>query len=198
MYKQKIHFIILFISFLPATLLAQWQIESFEHTAEKTQSQSATVRNEDGFELAIFKTAKGIVWMDFSLSDNSFDELSQNKLPSFQIDDRKPVQMLRGFTATIVPADEGIEAIIVDDNENISTERDFSVNHIIAERLPERVICPIWQGESRPHLGTLDALQNGKVIKFYYVLTDGDTHQTSFTLEGAKQAISEAILGDLP
>ena len=77
MYKQFTHLIILIISFLPATLLAQWQIESFEHTAEKTQSQSATVKNEEGFELAIFKTAKGIVWMDFSLSDNSFDELSQ-------------------------------------------------------------------------------------------------------------------------
>ncbi len=151
------------------------------------------VRNEEGFELAIFKTVDGIVWLDFSLSDNNFDELSQNELPIFQIDDKKPVKMIRGFTATIVPADEGIEAIVVNDNESITTHKDFSFNHIIAERLPERVICPIWQGESRPHLGTIDALLNGKKIDFKYTLLNDTKGQTSFTLEGAKEAISTAI-----
>jgi hypothetical protein len=101
--------------------------------------------------------------------------------------------MLRGFTATIVPADEGIEAIVVDDQKNISTAKDFSVNHIIAERLPERVICPIWQGDSRPHLGTLDALVNGQQIVFDYTLDDDSTGTTNFTLQGANQAISHII-----
>jgi hypothetical protein len=136
---------------------------------------------------------EGIVWLDFSLSDNNFDELSQNELPIFQIDDKKPVKMIRGFTATIVPADEGIEAIVVNDNQSISTHKDFSFNHIIAERLSERVICPIWQGESRPHLGTIDALVNGKNIDFKYALLDASKGQTSFNLEGAKEAIRAAI-----
>ncbi|RKZ98067.1 MAG: hypothetical protein DRQ46_03180 [Gammaproteobacteria bacterium] len=187
--------IILFImvSLFSSATFADWTIETFTHAATKTQSQSAMVRNEDGFELAIFKTSEGIVWLDFSLSDNSFDELSQNQLPLFQIDDQKPVQMLRGFVATIVPADEGIEAIIVDEDNGISTDRDFSVNHIIAERLPERVICPIWQGESRPHLGTVDALANGQQITFDFVLLDGTKQQTVFTLKGAKQALEGTI-----
>lgn len=187
--------IIVFIAafLFSSTLFAQWHVETFNHEATNTQSQSAMVRNEDGFELAVFKTVEGIVWMDFSLSDNSFDELSQNRLPRFQIDDQKPVQMLRGFTATIVPEDEGIEAIRVTDDENISTDRDFSINHIIAERLPERVICPIWQGESRPHLGTLDALANGQQIRFDYVLSDGSKAHTSFTLNGAKKALDTAV-----
>ena len=172
---------------------ADWTIETFTHAATQTQSQSAMVRNDDGFELAIFKTAEGIVWMDFSLSDNTFDELSQNQAPLFQIDDQKPVQMLRGFVATIVPANEGIEAIIVDEDKNISTDRDFSVDHIIAERLPERVICPIWQGESRPHLGTIEALANGQKITFDYVLLDGKKEQTMFTLKGAKQALEGTV-----
>ena len=181
------------ISLISSAAFADWQVESFTHAATGTQSQSAMVRNEDGFELAIFKTTKGIVWMDFSLSDNSFDEFSQNQLPIFQIDDQKPVQMLRGFVATIVPADEGIEAVIVDSDESISTDRDFSVNHIIAERLPERVICPIFQGESRPHLGTLEALSQGKQISFNYVLLDGTKGQTIFTLKGAKQALETTV-----
>lgn len=186
------------ISFFIFTLFstsvsAQWQIETFSKDANQNQVKSATVRNEAGFELAIFKTAEGIVWLDFSLSDNNFDEFSQNELPIFQIDDKKPVKMIRGFTATIVPADEGIEAIVVNDNDSISTHKDFSFNHIIAERLPERVICPIWQGESRPHLGTIDALLKGKNIDFNYTLLNDTKGQTSFSLEGANEAISAAI-----
>ena len=186
-------FSLLIIALFSTSAVADWQIEQFEHSATQTQVTSAMVRNDDGFELAIFQTSEGIVWMDFSLSDNGFDVLAQRPLPSFQIDDRKPVQMLRGFTATIVPADEGIEAIVVDDKKNISTEKDFSVNHIIAERLPERVICPIWQGDSRPHLGTLDALFSGQQIVFTYTLDDDSTGTTNFTLQGANQALSHVI-----
>lgn len=188
----KIFSLLIFAPFSTAAA-ADWQIEQFEHSATQTLVKSAMVRNDDGFELAIFQTSEGIVWMDFSLSDYSFDVLAQRPLPRFQIDDRKPVQMLRGFTATIVPADEGIEAIVVNDQQSISTHRDFSVNHIIAERLPERVICPIWQGESRPHLGTLDALLNGQQILFNYTLDDDSTGTTNFTLQGANQAISHII-----
>jgi len=177
------------ITLFSSSVFAQWQVETFS----KNEIKSAMIRNEEGFELAIFKTAEGIVWLDFSLSDNSFDELAQNELPIFQIDDRKPVKMIRGFTATIVPADEGIEAIVVNDNQSISTERDFNFNHIIAERLPERVICPIWQGDSRPHLGTLDALINGQKIVFKYILLDHSEGQTSFNLKGAKQAINPVL-----
>jgi hypothetical protein len=93
--------------------------------------------------LAIFKSEQGEVWLDFSLFDNTFDELSQTQLPTFQIDDQKPVQMIHGFVAVIIPEDEGINAIVVNSDDEISTDKDFSVNHIIAERLPERVIPPI-------------------------------------------------------
>jgi len=176
-----------------SSVFAQWQIETFSQGVNQNEIRSAMIRNEEGFELAIFKTTEGIIWLDFSLSDNNFDQLSQNELPIFQIDDKKPVKMIRGFTATIVPANEGIEAIVVNDNETISTDRDFSVNHIIAERLPERVICPIWQGNDRPHLGTVESLLNGEIIDFKYTLLDGTKGQTSFVLDGAKETISTAI-----
>jgi hypothetical protein len=180
-------------SFFSAASWADWQVESFDHSASNTVRSSAMIRNEAGFELAIFKSTEGVVWMDFSLSDNSFDELSQNQLPIFQIDQLKPVQMIRGFVATIVPADEGINAIIVGDEGTITTEKDFSMNHIVAERLPERVICPIFQGASRPHLGTIEALSDGKTITFNLVLLDGKKVQTSFSLAGAKQALEKTI-----
>jgi len=172
---------------------ADWQVETFTHAATNTKTQSAMVRNKDGFELAIFKSTKGVIWMNFNLSDESFDELSQNELPRFQIDDHKPVQMIRGFVATIVPADEGINAIVVHGKEKISTDKDFSVNHIVAERLPEQVICPIFQGKNRPELGTLDQLKTGKNIRFDYVLSDGTKGQTRFTLAGAKQALENTV-----
>jgi len=185
--------IFIIIGLFSSTVFAQWQIETFAQGANQSSTKSARVRNADGFELAIFKTSEGIVWLDFSLSDQGFDELSQNELPIFQVDNQKLVQMIRGFTATIVPADEGIEAIVVNDSGAISTARDFSVNHIIAERLPERVICPIWQGESRPSLGTIEQLLNGQKITFKYTLIDGAKGQTSFMLNGAKEAITNAI-----
>ncbi|MDC9725376.1 MAG: hypothetical protein PSN44_05610 [Gammaproteobacteria bacterium] len=190
MYKALVFLSTLLLS-LPS--FADWKIETFIHSATNTESQSAMVRNEEGFELAIFKSNKGVVWMDFSLSDYDFDELSQNELPLFQIDSHKPVQMIRGFVATIVPEDEGINAIVVSDSETISTEKDFSVNHIVTERLPERVICPIFQGESRPHLGTLEALSQGKKITFKFTLLDGKKAQTEFTLNGAKEALNKTV-----
>jgi len=189
------HKVLLFITtvLFSSFSFADWQVETFTHSATDTESSSAMVRNEDGFELAIFRSNKGIVWMDFSLSDYDFDELSQNELPLFQIDDQKPVQMIRGFVATIVPEDEGINAIVFSDSETISTDKDFSVNHIVTERLPERVICPIFQGESRPHLGTLEALLNGTKITFKYTLLDGTKGQTQFTLDGAKEALNNTV-----
>jgi hypothetical protein len=167
--------VLIFIStlLLSSPAFADWKVETFTHSATNTESHSAMIRNEEGFELAIFKSDKGVVWMDFSLSDYNFNELSQNELPLFQIDSQKPVQMIRGFVATIVPEDEGINAIVVNDSGTISTDKDFSVNHIVTERLPERVICPIFQGKSRPHLGTLEALSQGKKITFKYTLLDG-------------------------
>jgi len=183
----------LLLTLFSSPLFAQWTIETFEHSATGKQSQSAMVRNEEGFELAIFQTSEGTIWLDFSLSDNTFDELSQNELPQFQIDDYKPVQMIRGFVATIVPADEGISAVVVSDSETISTKRDFSVNHIVAERLPERIICPIWQGKSRPHLGTVEQITTGNFINFSYVLLDGTKGKTRFSLQGAKQAVNTLI-----
>lgn len=181
------------ITLFSSSVFAQWKTETFSQPGAQQEVKSAMIRNEEGFELAIFKTTEGIVWLDFSLSDNNFDQLSQNELPIFQIDDKKPVKLIRGFTATIVPADEGIEAIVVNDSQTITTTRDFTVNHIIAERLPERVVFPIWQGDDRPHLDTIAALLNGKIINFKYTLLDGVQGQTLFTLDGAKEAISSAI-----
>ncbi|MBE9533289.1 MAG: hypothetical protein IMF04_04130 [Proteobacteria bacterium] len=185
--------VLILVSFMSSMAFADWQVESFEHSATSTQCQSAMVRNEDGLELAIFKTSKGIIWMDFSLSDYTFDEFSQNQLPSFQIDDQKPVQLIRGFVATIVPADEGINAVIVGDDDEISTDKDFSMDHIVAERLPERVIWPIYQGATRPHLNTVEALSKGEDIRFNYVLYDGTKGHATFTLKGAKQALKAAL-----
>ncbi len=185
--------IFIFLALFSTTLSADWTVETFTHQATGTQAQSAMVRNEEGYELAVFKTNEGYVWLDFSLSDYSFDELAQRPLPRFQIDEKKPIQMLRGFVATIVPADEGIEAIIVSDDESISTDKDFSVNHIICERLPERVICPIFQGASRPHLGTIEQLSNGHKVVFSFTLLDGSKSETEFTLKGAKQALESVL-----
>ena len=185
--------LLLLIGLLSSPVFADWQVETFTHSASGTQSQSAMVKNREGLELAIFKTSKGIIWMDFSLSDNSFDEFSHNQLPRFQIDDQKPVQMIRGFVAMIVPADEGINAVVIADDGKISTDKDFSVDHIVAERLPERVICPIYQGASRPHLNTVEALSSGNKIRFDYVLSDGTKGHTTFTLKGAEQALKASV-----
>lgn len=178
---------------MPSIASADWYIEKLDNTSTGMQSQAAMVRNDDGLELAVFKTSKGIIWMDFSLSDYTFDEFSQNKLPRFQIDDEKPVQLIRGFVATIVPADEGINTVIVGEDDQISTDKDFSMNHIVAERLPERVIWPIYQGAYRPHLNTIPALSQGEKIHFHYELNDGSKGQAVFTLKGAKQALKTVL-----
>ena len=191
---------ILLVSFLMMASLsssahADWKIQKFEHSADQTSQQhaSAMIRNEDGFELAIFKTDEGIVWLDFSLSDNNFDTLSINKLPRWQIDGHKPVQLTRGFTATIVPSSEGVDIPIVDDEGNITFMKDTSINYIVTERLPERVICPIWQGDDREHFSTIESLKQGNEIRFTYTLSDDTEGETLFSLAGADKAIAAAL-----
>lgn len=174
---------------------ANWQLQAFGYQTDEVSQhrRSAMIRNEDGFELALFKTSKGMVWLDFSLSDNNFDTLSINQLPRWQIDDHKPVQLTRGFTATIVPSEEGVEIPVVDDAGNISFMQDTSINYIVTERLPERVIFPIWQGDDRAHFNTIEALKAGKIIHFTYTLADDNQGKTQFSLMGADKVISAAL-----
>ena len=174
---------------------ADWELQGFDHRGNDISQhhQSAMVRNSDGFELAIFKTDEGIVWLDFSLSDNNFDTLSINALPRWKIDSHKAVQLTRGFTATIVPSEEGVEIPVVDDEGNISFMRDTSINYIVTERLPERVICPIWQGDDRAHFNTIESLKQGETIHFSYTLSDDTQGETQFSLTGANEAITAAL-----
>lgn len=185
----------LMIATISISAQADWQVQDFEHLADNVSQhhQSAVVRNDAGFELAIFKTDEGIIWLDFSLSDNNFDELSINQLPRWQIDNHKPVQLTRGFTATIVPSDQGVDIPVVDAEGNITFMKDTSINYIVTERLPERVICPIWQGDDREHFSTIESLKQGEEIHFSYTLSDDSKGETSFSLIGADKAITAAL-----
>ena len=71
------------ITLFSSSVFAQWKTETFSQPGDQQEVKSAMVRNEEGFELAIFKTTEGVVWLDFSLSDNNFDQLSKNELPIF-------------------------------------------------------------------------------------------------------------------
>ncbi len=180
---------------ISSTAQADWKIQGFDHRGNDISQhhQSAMVRNSEGFELAIFKTDEGVVWLDFSLSDNNFDTLSINALPRWKIDNHKSVQLTRGFTATIVSSEEGVEIPVVDDEGNISFMRDTSINYIVTERLPERVICPIWQGDDRAHFNTIESLKQGETIHFTYTLSDDTQGETQFSLTGANEAITAAL-----
>ncbi len=174
---------------------ADWKIQEFDRSADEkgAPDRSAMVRNEDGFELAVFRTSEGTVWLDFTLSDNNFDELSINQLPRWQIDEYKSVQLTRGFTATIVPPEEGVEIPVIGDDGEISFMKDTNINYIVTERLPERVICPIWQGDDRPHFNTIETLKHGSKIHFNYTLSDDTQGETSFSLMGANEAITAVL-----
>ena len=85
--KQNI-IIALFLLSLSAQSQAQWNLVSHTDTDSGMQTRVATIENEDGFKLEIYRDANDVIRSRFNIR-NSYDLLAIKHCPTFQIDERE-------------------------------------------------------------------------------------------------------------
>ena len=85
--KQKITFSILLL-IISAHAQAQWSVMTHTDTDSGLQMRVATIENEEGFKLEIYRDTKDVIRIRFNIRQ-SYDLLASKQCPTFQVDDRK-------------------------------------------------------------------------------------------------------------
>lgn len=165
---------IIFCSFLlmqTSALHASWEVEIKTDSMTDEEKKTAKVINEEGHSIAVYRLPNGTVWVNFSLSSRSLNQLSPQKPPVFRIDKNKPHDIA---------------------NEKQTQEMRLGIEAFAWE--PKWINFLIWHGkESEGRSHNLRQLMQGETIVFRYHLFTGGYKETSFSLEGAGPAIADAL-----
>jgi hypothetical protein len=145
-----------------------WTVETKTDSMTDQIRRSATVKNEQGFRLSIYRVESGAVWALFALPEAGSDVLG-SRLPMLRIDKKQPQNL--------------------DDSRQVEGLAGFS----FAKSEPKWVNFLLWHGKGEPNTGTLRDLMDGQVVVFRYWLFTGGYKETSFALATAKEAIATAL-----
>jgi hypothetical protein len=152
---------------------AKWNVDSRVDSMTDRVTKIAQIQNNDGHVLKLYLKERNPwkVWGIFRLNDSSFDSLSPKTPPLYRIDDFEPrdVDLLRRL-------------------EEVSNGK---VD--LYEWQPKWVQWQIYGGENEVATkGTMCQLLIGSEVTFRYYLATGGYKETTFTLEGSREAIKEA------
>jgi len=85
--KQKLTLFLLLLS-LSVQAQPQWNVMSHTDTDSGLQTRVATVQNEEGYRLEIYRDSNDVIRSRFNIRD-SYDLLAIKQCPTFQVDERK-------------------------------------------------------------------------------------------------------------
>ena len=91
MKHRNIFFSLFFLSISTTSLAVidnQWNVMTHTDTDSGLQMRVATIENEEGFKLEIYRDTKDVIRIRFNIRD-SYDLLASKQCPTFQVDDRK-------------------------------------------------------------------------------------------------------------
>jgi len=161
----------LFLLMQIATAHASWNVETKTDSMTDEIKKTAKIVNAEGHSLSVYRLPSGAVWANFSLSNQSLDQLSPQKPPAFRVDKNEPHDIA---------------------DEKRLQEMGVGVQAFAWE--PKWVNFLIWHGkESEGRSKTLDQLMQGKSVVFRYHLFTGGYKETTFSLDGAGPAIASAL-----
>ena len=82
--------IILALFLLPLSVQsqAQWEVMSHTDTDSGYQTRIATIENDDGYKLEIYRDVNDVVRLKFNIR-NSYELLANKQCPTFQVDERQ-------------------------------------------------------------------------------------------------------------
>lgn len=162
-------FVILLGLLCQSTAIAEWGVKEKVDSMTDETRKSAYVVNEQGHSFSIYRIANnGAVWANFSISENSFDQIDFKTPPTFRVDKYTPADL---GDAKKVQA-MGIQAY---------------------EWEPKWVNFLVWHGKGESIGKNLIPIMSGNSMVFRYYLSTGGYKETTFSLEGANRAISTAI-----
>lgn len=163
---MRVPVILLSLLLTATNSLAAWQVTTNKDSMTDEIKQSATVINEDGHLLSVYRHPNGSVWVNFSLASRSLDQLAPQQPPLFRIDKNVP--------------------------QKVYQERGHGSQIFAWE--PKSVTFIIWHGkEVEGRSETLNQLMQGTSLVFRYYLFTGGYKETTFSLSGAGPAIAEAL-----
>lgn len=153
---------------------AAWKVEAWTDSMTDEVKKAARVVNTEGHSLMISRHPDGSVWALFSLGGRMYGALSPETSPIYRIDKNEPENL------AIAKA----------------TTEDKNLRLVLYAWDPKWVTFLIWHGKESEGLGEENALyklMHGRKIVFRYYLFPTGSHETSFMLDGAEQAITTAI-----
>ncbi|MEL0630731.1 hypothetical protein [Psychromonas aquatilis] len=167
MKKIIISFVVFFFS---SYSVADWKVTSKVDSMTDQIKKTAEVNNPLGHKFSIYRLSKGgKVWANFKLSNDVFDQVDWERPPIFRVDKNEPTNL----QSKVKLQKMGFNAY------------DWS---------PKWVNFLIWHGKSEEGISVdLGLIMKGDTILFRYYLSTGGFKETTFSLNGASAAISEAI-----
>ncbi len=78
----------LFLLTLSVQSQAQWEVMSHTDTDSGDQTRVATIENDDGYKLEIYRDANDVIRLKFNIR-NSYELLANKQCPTFQVDERQ-------------------------------------------------------------------------------------------------------------
>ncbi len=161
----------LFLAFiLPSVALADWSVIKKTDAMTDEVRKIAVIKNDIGHSFSLYRlNPGGPVWGNFRLSEKIIDQVNWRKAPMLRVDKNEP-----------------------NDISLIKKIHDMGLHSYEWE--PKWVNFRIWHGNEDDGIAdSLIELMEGDSVIFRYYLSTGGYKDTSFTLSGASQAISEAI-----
>lgn len=157
---------------------AKWEVETRTDSMTDDEITTASVQNESGHTLSVyirdtiaFGETKSAVWAAFRLSKTSADLIGSENLPVYRVDKKDPHDL--------------------QNNKTITETSDGAMTTYLWE--PKWVQWQIYHGQNEVVSdGSLYELMSGGSVVFRYYLPTGGYKETSFTLEGSRDAIQRA------
>lgn len=157
---------------IQSQVAADWKVDSHVDAMTDETKKKAIVENERGHSFYIYRLSEGgPVWGNFSLSKKMFEQVDWKKPPIYRIDKNEPVNLAK-----------------------MKETQEMGLGIQAYEWEPKWVNFLIWHGKTDEGIANnLVQLMEGNKVVFRYYLSTGGYKDTSFSLEGADSAISEAI-----
>lgn len=169
-------FLALFLAFLPLSYAAGWSVKSEVDSMTDERTHEAQTVNAGGHSLHVYRLSNGSIGVTFRLSEQGSDVLGDTP-PPMRVDKNKPFDF------------DLIKSLVRMNREGL---RDAPIK-VAYHAEPKWVSAIVYPGKDIPDRGPIYDLMTGKNVVVRYFLFTGGYKETSFSLVGAKEAITKAI-----
>lgn len=161
----------LMLALISTSAFSRWDVENDVDAMTDRATVVARSTNSEGHRVSIYRRDDGSVWMNFRISDASFDLLSPQVAPMFRVDDRK---------AHNLGDVKRLQELVPSLPKGYFWE-------------PKWINVRIWDGSNeKGRSSELADLMTGERAVFRYFLSTGGSRDTRFDLAGARDAIAKA------